>query len=318
MVAELEIREDNKGTFYFGIKNVHEVIPRQTMCAVNKIRKKKCEEERKIKSEAKIIKKSFDIKVQKYLFEIHYRLLERIQCYAGGLIFSEHFECFLGQSYAELQKHLDIMNRLGLLSLVKIHNQSLIQLKTFSTTRLKSHDKKSPTLAPITILKNAYCGEILSSILSKFPDEHKYFLNYIENRSTFFNNNREADYSGKWAKLEKLKRRDCYILFNEEQELEVYFLDLYNTTKVSRIGARICNILQYLHEEKLFMFVSDEDGRQCNFNKVIIKMCVQDEARKKELKSFSTIIEAHRLKKNLLFAYDIEIHSYDLTGKFFA
>lgn len=315
MVDELEILEDKKGVFYFSIKNTKN-IPELKDAIVNNLLEKSGEMNL-IKPKAKQIKKKFDVRLQKYLFQINYRLLEKIQLFRG-MIFIEHLECLNGQSYAELRMQIEIMTRYGLLKLVKIHTQYLLQLTRFSTTKLASHNDKTPTLVQTTILKNAFCGEILLSILKEFAYDREYFLTLIESRSTFLNTNREYD-SKKWDKFLKLRKKDVYI-FNREGKMDIYLLDIYSTsTTAHKIATRIHEVYTYLLEENL---LSETDLDDKHFLlKVSFNVCVDSFDRKVflESKQSSKIISSYLLKKNLSFAnFDIKIISYNLAGKYFA
>ena len=313
MIDELEILEDEEGVFYFSIKNAKNISDMTIDVATNQLDSEK----RMTKSKTKLKEPKFDVKLQKYLFQIHYLLLERIQLF-GGMIFIEHFECLNGQSYAELQIHIEIMKRYGLLKFVKIHNQYLLQLTRFTTTKLASHNAKPPTQAQTNILKKAFCGEILLSILKEFADDRRYFLTLVESRSTFLNSNRDDD-SKKWHKLLRLKKRDAYI-FYRERKLEIYLLDLYSSsTTAHRIAMRIYEIYTFLREENLLYETDSDDTRL--MSKVSFKICVESFERQSflESKQSSNIINSYLLKHNLSFDnFDREIISYDLAGKYFA
>ena len=288
--------------------------------AVEKIRKSNIEKRAREKEKApkvsltkNLLEKknpTIERKVQKDIFRSHRELLEKIWVIGRGLIFAKHLCKIANLKRTEMYSELRFLQKAGLVNIIKIFHQNLIQLTQFSVNQFQKKTRIVPVINSM-IIKHALLGEILQkkleqALIKDINTTSEVFLEKISEQTNFCRTEKTKNVDV-WAKLDKLRKRDSYCQLSEAK-IFVYILDIYHA-EARRMVQRIFEIYNYLDDNDLLDKFS-----------VQFIICVVDERRKKYLSKkhrvFTTYLQAKHLSHFLVNR--IKINSYDLTERVFA
>ncbi|OLN33827.1 hypothetical protein [Desulfosporosinus metallidurans] len=281
---------------------------------VSKMRKSNVEKRAKEKA-PKISLSNVGRKIQKDVFGVHREMLEKIWVIGRGLIFAKHFSKISGIQKTEMYRELRLLEKTGLINIVKFYHQNIIQLTQFSVNQFQKKTRMV-ALTNANVIKHSFLGEILKKKLEQAVSKdinisHEIFFQRMSEQTNFFRT--EKAENSLWKKLDKLRKRDTFCQLSiTNPYLYVYVFDIYNAES-RRMIERVAEIYHFLDENGITEKLS-----------IMFNICVVDERREKYLngkharRSFETTLKVKKLLHLLDKKFSIKIVSYDLTQRVFA